>query len=146
MKIARALVVAGICLAAFATPVVAEDIPGCVDVVDVDPSGSGQESRAAYFDNEVTAKLFLAEPSCRKAVYTLYVLDTSGEIIALQRVRNVSGEAFLEFELKGVATDDNEVCVYATTTIGKTLYDRAPDEGCVTLFQDGSPGSGSTFK
>lgn len=87
----------------------------------------------------------LAAPSCAGVTYTLYVYDLAGEtLIGTETVSGVSGELSLFFSeaFVGATADPDGVCLVGTTSIGRHVADRAPDQNCAPVTPDGSGGVG----
>jgi hypothetical protein len=99
--------------------------PSCVDIT----GGS-----ALYTTGTLSLTADLGAGPCSFVTYTLSVYDT-----------NTAGEAPLATSTEPVpvsdttigfavaADDDGVVCVAMTTSIGKHVFDRAPDEGCINV-------------
>lgn len=106
--------------------------PACADIV----AGDG-----ANLGHSVQFMLSVAAPSCPQVNYTTYVLDEPGDATPIATATlsgNRSTDLFFSIP---VSDDDDTVCVYSTTSIGKHVFDRAPDSGCVTFtFGVGPPG------
>ena len=102
--------------------------PACADIVRawgryISPDESGKGT--------LTTGLTMAGPSCKGMTYTIYALDDRGDdtVLATRSVRG-NKDATVPFGDVAVADDDPEVCVYATTSAGAHVFDRAPAEGC----------------
>lgn len=106
--------------------------PACADIVAGDGFNLG---------DEVVFRLTIAVPSCAPVTYTMYVLDEPGDATPIATATlHGNGATDLLFSIP-ISDDDDTVCVYSTTSIGKHVFDRAPDSGCVTLTVDvGPPG------
>ncbi len=149
-KFFTATATAGLLLGAMAMPVAAAG-PACSQFIS--QNANGTPSSAAYYGEEdrVIGRFFLAGNACKQVTYTMYVLDNEGDSapIAIASVTGDSSanEAFVIIEATDVVSADADVCVYITATIGKQkVTDRAPDDGCVPLPDDGStPGGGKGF-
>ena len=102
--------------------------PRCADITD----GAG-----FYNGTSVNLRLTLAAPSCRAVTYTLYVLNADGTTeLATAEATRTDG-TFVFFDNVASNTTDSTVCVYATTSVGRHVFDRAPDSGCVPLTVNG---------
>lgn len=145
-KLFIAPLTAALLLATMAIPVIARG-PACVDLLSQNPD-TLVLSDAAYDGSLVAARIFLADDQCRQATYTIYVLDDEGDSTTLV-TESLSGDsaegAQVEFFVNATASD-SDVCVYVESSIGRHVFDRAPSDGCVTRFDDGSsPGGGKGF-
>src|SRR4051812_21483619 len=138
-KIAAALVVIGApALAALSGPAAAETVyhgPKCADIVD----GS-----AAYEGTAVLARMSLGAKACRAVNYTLTITDATGSTVLATAsgsptTDQAGGPATAFQTAVADPTPADGVCVYVTTSLGKRVFDRAPDEGCVAI----DPGSAS---
>ncbi|MCV0404201.1 MAG: hypothetical protein K5924_10955 [Chloroflexi bacterium] len=122
--------------------------PKCVDLLGRDQADT-QDSRATYNGSRVAAQIFIAGDQCRQATYTLYVLESETDTVPFatgtaQGTADGTPDAVEIFADADAA--DTDVCVYVESSIGRHVFDRAPAEGCVTLFDDGSsPGGGKGF-
>jgi hypothetical protein len=141
---------AALLVTALALPVAAGG-PSCVDIQSTNADGT-QNSRAAFDGEtgEVMGQFFLAGASCTQFSYRLVVLDNEGDAtpIASASVRGDKGAAAVIITVSGVSVDDGDVCVYveSATGNGNHVFDRAPGDGCVILFDDGSsPAGGKGF-
>jgi hypothetical protein len=141
---------AALLIGAFALPVAAAG-PKCVDIQSASVDGA-QLSRAAFdgVTGEVLGQFFLASESCAQFSYRLVVLDDDGDTtpIASASVRGDKSAAMVEIIVSDVTVTDGDVCVYveSTTRNGSKVFDRAPGDGCVILFDDGSsPAGGKGF-
>ncbi len=135
MNIKRSLSAAAVVLATALIPApvaAASDVrgPACADVTD----GAG-----VYNASGVSLRLSLAAPSCRQATYTLYVLSADGTTQLVTATATRTDGTFAYFDNVAVPGDHSTVCVYATTSVGRHVFDRAPDEGCVILGAGGVP-------
>jgi hypothetical protein len=114
--------------------------PACADIIDSDWVYSSDGS-------EATAILFLDTASCPSVTYTLVVQDSDTET-AIQATAAASGDRTAD-NASGPGTDsvtlsatvavpdrDTEVCLYATTSIGMHVFDRAPDADGVSTLPD----------
>ncbi len=142
-----ATMTAALLVGAMAVPVTAAG-PSCSHII-----GSNADetkiSLAAFRndDDQVIGQFYLENEasSCKQVTYTLYVLEAEGdsEPIASASVTGDGAADFVIIEVNDVISADNTVCVYVTATIGKKkITDRGPDEGCITLTDDGSSGGG----
>ena len=135
MTIKRLLFAAAVVLAApliSAPTAAASDVrgPACADVAD----GAG-----FYNSTGVSLRLALAAPTCRQVTYTLYVLSADGTSQLVTATATRTDGTFAFFDNVTVPGDPSMVCVYATTSIGRHVFDRAPDSGCVVLGGAGVP-------
>lgn len=83
----------------------------------------------------------LAAPSCAAVTYTLYIYDSTGALVDTLTVSGVRGQPSISFDYTFETTADADaagLCLVGTTSLGKHVADRAPDQGCVPL----TPGSG----
>jgi hypothetical protein len=114
--------------------------PGCADIVDATPWYHGSADPA--FEHTVTAKVFVAEASCKNVVYTMSVVtyDGSGQslgIVGSDSARgdgtstSVPGDAGL-LTVGGVTA--SFACVFFTSNTGRHVYDVAADAGCPSSF------------
>jgi hypothetical protein len=123
--------------------------PACADIIDSDWGYSSDGATATVF-------LFLDTASCRSVTYTVVVQDSDTET-AIQATTATSGDGDAD-NTSGPGTDsvtlnatvaaadrDTEVCLYATTSIGRHVFDRAPDAdlspNCVELIPGGNAGA-----
>jgi hypothetical protein len=108
----------------------------CVDVIGGD---------AVYDEVGLGLRLQLAGTSCRRVTYTLIVLDQAGTELSRTSVTGTGTASTVEID--AVAADYPEtVCMVATTTIGRRLLDRAPDDGCVEITFNGPVGGSRSFR
>lgn len=114
-----------------AVPVAAQDVrgPRCADIVD----GSG-----VYDGSTVNFRITTEAASCRAVTYTLYVLDEEGGALLASQSKRGTGNNQVFFNVS-VSDPDETVCVYATTSVGRHVFDRAPDSGCVDLTVGAGP-------
>lgn len=104
--------------------------PACADIVAGDGFNTG---------GSVQFMLSVAAPSCAPVTYTMYVLDEPGDVTPLATAK-LSGDGSTDLLFSIAVTDDDDtVCVYSTTSIGRHVFDRAPDSGCVTLTVGSGP-------
>ncbi len=94
---------------------------------------------------EVRADLQTPVASCTFVTYTLYV-DSSPATEPVSMMGDGTadlGDAGDLIRLSAsVADTDQMICVYATSSIGSHVVDRAPDTGCVALTPGGTGGGG----
>ena len=127
--------------------------PACADITD---------SSWAYSEGGDTASvdLFVASASCPSVTYTLYaqnsVTGTDATTIVGSGTLSGDGDALFEdgTDFVGLTASipaeyqDGEVCLYVTTSVGRHVFDRAPDANlstnCVSLVPGGRYG-GSGF-
>lgn len=133
-----ALIAAGLLAVALAAPAAGaptERGPKCADIT----AGVGNTAQETSGQWTLTFQLTTAAPSCKQVSYTLVVLESGTDSTELAR-QTVSGDGSLDriYSFTGV-DDDDTVCVYAeTASNGGTVFDRAPDTGCMEV----SPNSG----
>lgn len=106
--------------------------PACADIIRGDGITTG---------TSLEFRITLAAPSCTQVTYTTYVLDDREDTTLLASSSlNGNGSTDLVFSVPFV-DDDDTVCIYITSSIGKHVFDRAPDAFCASLTVDaGSPG------
>jgi hypothetical protein len=124
--------------------------PPCTDI-------SFTRNDVSRTNRTVDLTLLLPKASCPSVSYTLVVLDEATDTSPLTTDSEPGdGEAFFTdgtdivllqaTESTNLASDD-DVCVYATSTLHGRVADRAPDAtadpNCVTLTQGSPAGSGS---
>ena len=106
----------------------------CADITD---GGGGTLPTSSTTSWDFEFSLQTAEP-CGGMIYTLYIFDTeercaAGRPLAVLEVRGSSPttESFgqVAFFFSDV-DDDDTVWVYATSSQGRTVFDRANDTGC----------------
>lgn len=126
--------------------------PACTNIIPTD----GVNNSDGSFDTAtqtVNFQIVLADVSCADVTYTLYVLDEGNSSTAVTTWQLGNGSSDLvQFVNVPVSSADGDVCVYATTSKGSKLYDRAPDATpkdpndveCVVITDSGS-GGGSRF-
>lgn len=118
--------------------------PRCADITSSSWLYSGDGATA-------TVDLFVASASCPSVSYTLVVQDSLSvtAIVATEPARG-DGDAFfadgtdfvtLTAEIP-VDDRDGAVCLYATTSVGRHVFDRARDAGCLPLIPNGTGGGG----
>jgi len=106
--------------------------PACADIVG---------GAFTYEEGIVSGSMTLAAPACRQVSYTLHVIHQESGVTkttSLEGTLNPAAPNRVFFN-GAVADDDGTVCVYATSSIGRHVFDRAPDEGCVEV-SEGAPG------
>ncbi|SRR6266511_839660 len=113
--------------------------PTCADVV----SGDGNYLSSGA----VNVSVELAAPSCSYVTYTIYVLDASGTTqLGSQSTSGNGTDGTLQLTAT-VDPSNPAVCVYATTSVGRHVFDRAPDSdlplNCVLIVQNSPPAWGS---
>jgi hypothetical protein len=141
--------VVALALAAMAAsaPAAVDDVrgPACADITDTSwlysPDGA-----TAIVDIE------LGTASCPSVSYTLWVVDSDGDstFVTSASVRGDGTALTPGLDVVTVqagvpaADQDGEVCLYATTSVGRHVFDRAPDvnltPNCVELVPGGSGG------
>jgi len=111
--------------------------PRCTDIVD--STAAGVTSRGVYDGaaQTVSFRIALAAPACHQMHYTLYVLAATGDTtpiaVSSSPTLQPGGDVLIFSGLDVSANTDSEVCVYATTSVGHHVFDRAPDTGCLEL-------------
>ena len=115
---------------------VANDVQGpkCADIVD----GVG-----GYGATDVGIQVQLAASSCQGVTYNVIALDSSGSATVVGE-GSVTGDGSSNLVNVGarIEDDDDNVCVYVTTTAGRGphVFDRAPDAGCISMTRNSAPG------
>jgi hypothetical protein len=99
--------------------------PACLDVLD---------GLRSYVGDQLTVTLQLAAPACKFATYQLTVEDAGTSTTYVPTSFDASGNPVFAVTTSG----ETFVCVTATTSIGKRVFDRAPDENCIEVANDGS--------
>jgi hypothetical protein len=135
-------------LFAVAEVAVAEDVngPKCADIT---------SSSWIYSPDGTTATvdLILAAASCPSFSYTLFAQDSETDTSSVGTPESAGGNGaalpdgtgFVSLTMDIPADDrDGEVCLYATTSVGRHVFDRAPNSGCIELIPGGTAG-GSGF-
>jgi hypothetical protein len=114
--------------------------PQCMDISD---------GRGAYDTSTVAVAVNTSKPSCAFGTYRLVVYsdETATQQLAAESQR---GNGFvdpirgpeLRFILDNVTDPQNDgtVCVTATTTVGRHVFDRGPDDGCLEINAGGVSG------
>lgn len=129
--------------------------PACTDITDVDFFYNGVPTDAAS-GTEATVIIHLDTASCQSVTYTLVVLDSLADPREVTRaslrgdgdsVNPETGEDTVTVAATIPTLDrDGEVCLYATTSVGRRVFDRAPDANlspnCVELIPGGTGGGG----
>jgi hypothetical protein len=122
--------------------------PACADIIDTDWIYSGDGTTG-------TVNIHLDVASCPYVTYTLVVLDgLSDQDFVIDASAVGDGESVNPETGEDVVTveatvpegeRDGEICLYATTSIGRHVFDRAPDAtnnpSCVELIPGGSGGA-----
>ena len=121
--------------------------PKCADLQSADAGGT-HLSRASWDGlsgiGDVNGQFFLEGPSCEKVTYTLFIVDDEGSTELLGQA-SVVGDGItpsVDIVVTGIAAADQDVCAWVVSSRGKQTIDRAPTDGCVPLFDDGSSGGG----
>jgi hypothetical protein len=141
--------VVALALAAMAgsAPAAVDDVngPACADITDTSWLYSADGSPA-------TVDIELGTASCPSVSYTLWVVDsaTDSTPVSSASVRGDGVALAPGLDVVTVQADvpaadqDGEVCLYATTSVGRHVFDRAPDAdltpNCVELIPGGSGG------
>jgi hypothetical protein len=158
---ALGLVIAALaCLAALAPAVVRASGdakgPACVDISGP-PDAAGfptAGARVSYLGTGTlrdqppytfSAQLLLgadgAASGCKNITYTLYIVTDSGlNPIPLVGTIDDQGQVVIAAGGIAVSDDDPDICIYATTSRGSRILDRAPDSGCLDLHAGASGG------
>jgi hypothetical protein len=108
--------------------------PACADII---PGTDGFYSSTGRLEVD----LALGAASCPYVTYTLYVLNGSGTQLLVDPI-SVSGDGSRDI-LPIITNLDpaiTTICVYATTSIGRHVFDRAQDSNCTVVTQSSSPG------
>jgi hypothetical protein len=141
--------VVALALAAMAgsAPAAVDDVkgPACADITDTSWLYSTDGATA-------TVDIELGTASCPSVSYTLWVVDSATDSTPVSSA-SVRGDGValspgldvVTVQAGVPATDqDGEVCLYATTSVGRHVFDRAPDAdltpNCVELIPGGSGG------
>ena len=96
-----------------------------------------------YDGTNVTGSVQTEVPACTRIVYTLYVIHTppGGTPTTTSGVGTIVGDSNVITFSVPVTDDDGTVCTYVTSgPSARTVFDRAPDSGCVLVNAD-PPGS-----
>lgn len=123
-------------------PAAAEVGPACADII----NGSGSYGS---FDGQafVSANAETVAPACAQVTYAVNVHDTAGALITSAPAIVVDGSSLTFFV--NVPGSPTEVCVTLTSSIGRRVFDTAPDApeaGCATgshMTLGGGSGAGS---
>jgi len=117
--------------------------PACADIVDTDWFYSPDGTTA-------TVIIHLDVASCPYVTYKLVVLDSlTNQTLVIDDSAPGDGVSLNELTGEDVVTveatvpegqRDGTICLYATTSIGNHVFDRAPDATCVELIPGGSAG------
>jgi hypothetical protein len=147
----KLLVISVVALALAATaasaPAAVDDVngPACADITDTSWLYSADGSTA-------TVDIELGTASCPSVTYTLWVVDSAADSTPVSSASMRGDGTALSPGLDVVtvqagvpaADQDGEVCLYATTSVGRHVFDRAPDSdlspNCVELIPGGSGG------
>jgi hypothetical protein len=141
--------VVALALAAMAgsAPAAVNDVkgPACADITDTSWLYSADGATA-------TVDIELGTASCPRVSYTLWVVDSAADSTPVSSASVPGDGTELAPGLDVVtvqagvpaADQDGEVCLYATTSVGRHVFDRAPDAdltpNCVELIPGGSGG------
>jgi hypothetical protein len=123
----RKLIIAlALALAVLAPTAAADDVrgPACADI-----TGGG----FVFDGSAVTGSARLKAPACTHVIYTLYVLDSPGDTEPLASGTGTPTETGSVLFNVPATDGDGVVCVYAETSIGRHVFDRAPNTGCVEV-------------
>jgi hypothetical protein len=128
---------------AASAPAAIDDVngPACADITDTSWLYSTDGATA-------TVDIELGTASCPTVSYTLWVVDSATDSTAVSSASMRGDGAALSPGLDVVtvqagvplADQDGVVCLYATTSIGRHVFDRAPDASCVELTPGGTGG------
>jgi hypothetical protein len=147
----KLLVISVVALALAATaasaPAAVDDVngPACADITDTSWLYSADGSAA-------TVDIELGTASCPSVTYTLWVVDSAADSTPVSSASMRGDGTALSPGLDVVtvqagvpaADQDGEVCLYATTSLGRHVFDWAPDAdltpNCVELVPGGSGG------
>jgi hypothetical protein len=143
----KLLVIPVVALALAATaasaPAAVDDVrgPACADITDTSWFYSA-DGTPAIVDIE------LGTASCPRVSYTLWVVESAADSTPVTSAsvpgdRTELSPGFDVVPIEAVvpsADRDGVVCLYATTSIGRHVFDRAPDAGCVELVPGGQGG------
>ena len=131
-------------------PAAAQDVrgPACADIV-----GEQHNYRAATDANTYTLNFRLltaAGKACPGITYTLYVIvDEGEEPLAFEQTgsNEFANLAIVDDPelVDGVLTADRDICVYATTSAGRHIFDVALLDGNCLPVTAGTTGGSSTF-
>jgi hypothetical protein len=153
MRRVLALPVLVIAMLAAAGVAVADDVngPKCADITSSSWLYSGDGTTASV-------DLILAAASCPSISYTLFAQDSAADETAVGTPKSARGDGsalpdgtgFVSLTMDIPEGDrDGEVCLYATTSVGPHVFDRAPDAdlspNCVELTPGGTGGGGGGF-
>jgi hypothetical protein len=116
---------------------VAPDVAGAAPAGDVNgPSCADVSDGAGVYDGStVNLRLTTSAPACGHVTYTLNVLTSDGSSVLASSAQRGSGDVHVFYAVP--ASGGTTVCVYATTSSSKHVFDRAPDTGCIQLVVDG---------
>ena len=93
----------------------------------------------------LTGSITLSAPACKQGVYTLYVLDQTGDTTPLTSAQGTPvGGGDVIFFSTAVSDTDGTVCVYATSSIGGRVFDVGAPDGQQCLVVDTTGSSGGT--
>jgi hypothetical protein len=128
---------------AASAPAAIDDVngPACADITDTSWLYSTDGATA-------TVDIELGTASCPTVSYTLWVVESATDSTAVSSASMRGDGAALSPGLDVVtvqagvplADQDGVVCLYATTSIGRHVFDRAPDASCVELTPGGTGG------
>jgi hypothetical protein len=126
--------------------------PTCADITDSDWFYNGVSTNPAS-GTTATVILFLDTASCSNISYTLVVQDSAAdETFVNSNFARGDGDASNAITVTTAVPEgarDGEVCLYATTSSGRHVFDRAPDAdlspNCVELTPGGTGGGGGAF-
>jgi hypothetical protein len=149
MKKLLVIPVVALALAAMAAsaPAAVDDVkgPACADITDTSWLYSLDGTTA-------TVDIELGTASCRSVSYTLWVVDSEDDSTPVSSASMRGDGTELSSGLDVVTVQaavplddrDGEVCLYATTSLGRHVFDWAPDAdlspNCVELIPGGSGG------
>jgi hypothetical protein len=141
------VVVLALAATAASAPAAVDDVngPACADITDTSWLYSADGSAA-------TVDIELGAASCPSVTYTLWVVDSAADSTPVSSASMRGDGTALSPGLDVVtvqagvpaADQDGEVCLYATTSLGRHVFDWAPDAdltpNCVELVPGGSGG------
>jgi hypothetical protein len=134
-------------MTAASAPAAVDDVkgPACADITDTSWLYSTDGATA-------TVEILLGTASCPSVSYTLWVVDSAAESTSVSSASVRGDGAAISPGLDVVtvqadvptADQDGVVCLYATTSVGRHVFDRAPDAeltpNCVELTPGGTGG------
>jgi hypothetical protein len=133
----RKIIVLGIAALALAMVVpslASADVKGpqCNDIV----GGSGTYGATG----QLNFTLELAEAACKQFNYTYFVQLADGTVVELAPHAQTPDGMILAYQGQIDPAANETICVWATSSAGNHVFDRAPDTGCFTIARSSSPG------